>query len=75
MKKRLRNWQCYWNNIGKHLIHRFFLKNMLSVVVNVNQHLILITPLADGQPADFLLFKSGSPFIETKLVKARVKFL
>jgi hypothetical protein len=35
----------------------------------VNRQLILITPLADGQPAGFLSFKSGGPFIETNLVK------
>ena len=57
------------NDIRKHLVDNFFFQLMLPVIVLVDGDMVLITPLADCEPAGSLIREPGGPFGQVCLVK------
>ena len=57
------------NDIWKHLVDNFFFQLMLPVIVLVDGDMVLITPLADCEPAGSLIREPDGPFSQVCLVK------
>jgi len=69
VRRRKRSRDRKRNDIRKHLVDNFFFQQILPVIVLVDGNVVLITPLADCEPAGFLLRESGGPFGQVRLVK------